>query len=391
MHNIKIILLFFFFPFSLMAQDIIENVVKEIEINNTSLVALRKSVDAQKIGNKTGIFLQNPDVAFNYLWGNPAQNGNRTDFSISQTFDFPSAYSYKNQISDLKNDQAELEYRRQLINIQLKTRLICCDLIYLNALHAELSKRVTHSQSIAKSYQVKFEKGDANILDCNKAQLNLLNVGKELETVTIDRNALLSELALLNGAKPVAFKETNFEMAEIPMDFDQWYQLVEQNNPTFSWLKKEIEISQKQTGLNRALSLPKLQTGYMSESVVGQQFQGITVGLTIPLFENKNKVKYAEANSQAMESIATDNKIQLYNHLKTLHTKTIALQRNVKDYRASLLAFDSLDLIKKALDKGEISLINYILEFSLYYESINRLLQLERDMNKTMAELYQFI
>jgi len=390
MHQIKIVLLLIFFPLSLLAQDAIENVVKEIELNNTSLAALRKSTDAQKIGNKTGNFLQNPAMEFNYLWGDPSQIGNRTDFSISQTFDFPSAYGYKNQISELKNEQAELEYRRQLMNIHLKTRLICYDLIYTNALQSELTKRVSYSQNIAKSYRLKFEKGDVNILDYNKAQLNLLNISKELEAVVIEQQAQLAELTQLNGGKPVALNQTTFEMVELPLDFDQWYQAMEQNNPTFGWLKKEIEINQKQTSLNRAMGLPKIQTGYMSESVVGQQFQGITVGLTIPLFENKNRVKYAEANAQAMESVASDNKMQFYNHLKALHAKTIALQKNVKDYRTSLLSYDSSELIKKALDKGEISLINYLMEFSLYFESINKLLAMERDLYKTVAELNQY-
>jgi cobalt-zinc-cadmium efflux system outer membrane protein len=262
---------------------------------------------------------------------------------------------------------------------------------YRNAMHGELTKRVAYAQDIANSFKIKFEKGESSILDHNKAQVNLLNVRKELESVDIERNALLSELAILNGGKLVVFTNREFQMSDIPLDFDQWYLAVEQNNPTFSWLKKEIEISRKQTGLNRALSLPKLQAGYMSESVVGQQFQGVTVGMTIPLFENKNKVKYAEANTQAMELIASDNKIQFYNHLKALHTKTIALQKNVMDYRSSLRSFDNAVLLKKALDKGEISLINYIMEFSLYYESIEKLLQLERDMNKTTAELNQYL
>ena len=36
---------------------------------------------------------------------------------------------------------------------------------------------------------------------------------------------------------------------------------------------------------------------------------------------------------------------------------------------------------------GEISLIEYILELSIYYDSVNKLHELERDMNKSMAEL----
>jgi outer membrane protein, heavy metal efflux system len=377
--------------YHLFAQNTIDQVLSEVEKNNTTLTAIRKRVDAEKIGNKTGIFLQNPEVAFNYLWGSPSVIGNRTDFSISQTFDFPTSYGLKNQISDLKNEQTELEYQKHLMDIRLKTSLVCFDLIYANALQEKLTKRVEYAQSIAKSYQLKFEAGETNILEYNKAQLNLLNVSKELESIGIERTALLAELTGLNGGQTVDFNERVFQISELPDDFEQWYVLAEQKNPTFSWLKKEIEIGQKQTGLNRAMSLPKLQTGYMSESVVGQQFQGVTVGLTIPLWENRNKVKYAEANLQALESIAADNKIQFYNHLKALYTKRIALQKNVKKYRSGLLAFDSSELSKKALDHGEISLIDYLMEFSIYYESVNKLLELERDMNKTMAELNRYM
>ncbi|MDP3180992.1 MAG: TolC family protein [Bacteroidota bacterium] len=391
MKRIILIIIISAFSVHIFAQNTIDQVLAEVERNNTTLIALRKSVEADKIGNKTGIYLQNPEVAFNYMWGSPSVIGNRTDFSISQTFDFPTAYGFKNQISDLKNEQTELEYQKQLMDIRLKTSLICFDLIYANALQEELTKRVEYARSIAKSYQVKFEKGETNILEYNKAQLNLLNISKELESNGIERNALLAELTGLNDGQAIDFTGSVFQIAELPTDFEQWYVLAEQKNPTFSWLKKEIEIRQKQAGLNKALSLPKLQTGYMSEKVVGQQFQGITVGVSIPLWENKNKVKYAEANSRALESFASDNKIKFYIQLKALHNKTIALQKNVNEYRSGLLAFDSSELSKKALDQGEISLINYLMEFSLYYESVNKLLELERVMNKTMAELNRYM
>jgi len=376
---------------NLFSQSNIDKTLIEIEKNNTTLSALRKSVEANKIGNKTGIYLQNPEVEFNYLWGNPSAFGNRTDVSVKQAFDFPTAYSYKSQISNIKNEQVEFEYQKQRRLILLQTRLICTDLTYSNTLKLELSKRIIHAQDIANAYKSKFDIGETNILEYNKAQLNLLNISKELESIEIERNALLSELSRLNGGQSIDFTDSVFQEPIISTDFEQWYVLLEQNNPVLSWLKKEIEICQKQEKLNRAMSLPKLQTGYISEKVTGQQFQGVTVGLSIPLWENKNKVEFAKANTIALESIATDNKLQFYNHLKTLHTKAISLQKNVNDYRLSLLSYDNSELLKKALDKGEISLINYILELSIYYESVNKLLELEREMNKTLAELNQYM
>lgn len=218
-----------------------------------------------------------------------------------------------------------------------------------------------------------------------------MNINKELESIEIERITLLSELTCLNGGNFIDFTDSQFQSPVIPAGFEQWYVSAEQNNPVLIWLKKEMEISKKQEKLNRAMSLPKLQTGFMSEKIVGEEFQGITVGLSIPLWENKNTVKFAKANTLAIESIITDNKIQLNNYLKSLHTKAISLKQNADDYRLNLRLFDNSELLKKALDKGEISLINYILELSVYYESVNKLLELERGLNNTAAELDQYM
>ena len=379
------------FTFNLFAQTNIDKIVDSVEQNNTMLSALRKKTDADKIGNKTDTYLQNPEIEFAYLWGSPEVIGNRTNINIRQSFDFPTAYSYRNQISGMKNNQSDLEYQRHVKTVALKTRLICIDLIYNNALLSELSKRLNHAQSIADATSLKFESGETNILEFNKAQLNLLNIRKETESVTIERNVLQSELTSLNGGQALKFNDSVFEASTIASDFIQWYTAAEQNNPVLAWLKQENEIKQTQVKLNRTDALPKFQAGYLSETVIDQQFQGISVGLSIPLWENKNKVKYAKANVFAAESMAVDYKLQYYNQLKSLHTKAVALQENANDYRTSLSSFNSSELLKKALDKGEISLITYILELSIYYESINKLLETEKELSKSIAKLNQFM
>ncbi len=75
----------------------------------------------------------------------------------------------------------------------------------------------------------------------------------------------------------------------------------------------------------------------------------------------------------------------------SLYAKAIGLQNNAIDYKSRLKDFNSTELLKKALDKGEITLIDYILELTIYYESINKLLRSELEMNKTVAELNQYL
>jgi outer membrane protein TolC len=375
---------------SLTAQSYIDSVLTRIEGNNTTLAALQKRAEADKIGNKTGNYLQNPEIEFNYLWGNNV-TGNRTDFTATQAFDFPIAYSYKNQISNIKNEQVELEYQKQRKELLLNARLICYDLIYANALKLELTKRLYHAQSIADAYKSKFDSGETNIIEYNKAQLNLLNLSKEMEVLSIEQEALQAELTRLNGGLQINLLENEFQVPVLLADFEQWYVQAEQSNPLLNWVKKEFELTQKQISLNKALSMPKFKAGYMSESLVGQEFKGVTVGLSIPLWENKNTVKYAKASAFALENTVSDSKMQLYNHLKMLHAKAASLQSNVSDYKIKLQSFNNTELLKKAFDKSEITLINYMLELSIYYESVNNLLKLERDLNKTIAELNQYL
>lgn len=386
-----IIVSFFAFSIGLCAQTAVEKVLSEIEKNNTTLQALQKSVDAEKIGNKTGIYLQNPELEFNYLWGNPSAIGNRSDVRVTQTFDFPLAYKYKNRISGFKNEQSELEYRKQKKELLLQIRFICNQLVFQNALREELQERYNHAESISRAYQSKFDAGETNILEFNKAGLNLLNVGKELELVDTERNYLLSELKRYNGGIPVDFADAAFQAVQIPLDFEQWYSEAEQKNPVLGWLKKEIEISENREKLNRAMSLPKLQTGYMSEKTAAEHFQGITVGLSIPLWENKNTAKYAGAQTLALQSVAADNQLRFYHQLKTLHAKAADIQKNVDDYRNKLQTFNNSELLKKALDGGEISLIDYLLELSVYFESKTKVLEMEKELRNTLAELNQFL
>ena len=372
------------------APSSIDKVLQEVEKNNTTLSALRLKMEAEKVGNKTDIFLPNPEVEFNYLFGSPSAIGDRTDIRVTQGFDFPTAYGYKNDISDLKNEQVSLEYEKQQKELFFHTRTVCNQLIYLNALLGEYSKRIENARRLADLFQSKFEAGEANILDYNKAKLGLLELSKKAESLKVDREEQLAELTLLNGGNPIDFSEAEFLLVNIPGDFETWYAQAEQNNPVLAWLKLETEVSRRNEKLNSALALPKFQAGYMSEKVVGEHFQGITVGMAVPLWESKNKVKEARAKTEVLEAVAQDNKVRFYNRLSALHAKAVQLQGSLNDYRKELNQCNNTELATKALETGEISMIDYIMELTVYYESLNNMMEIQKDLHQALAELRQY-
>lgn len=377
-------------PVSLIAQIDVDSVLARIERNNTTLAAMRKNVDAEKIGNTMGIYLQNPEFGFNFLWSDPTSVGNRTDISIKQSFDFPTAYGHRRQISEFRNMQAELDYQKQRKNILLEARLLCADIIYANALAEEYRVRLGNARELAAAYEAMFEKGEVGVLEYNKAQLNLLNVKKEAGVVEIEKAAYLKQLTALNAGQPVEINSSVLLLPQLPPGFDQWYTEAEQDNPSLQWLDREIQLNMEQEKLNRSLWLPKASAGYMSENRYGEHFQGITAGVSIPLWENKNTVRYAEARTLALNSVVTDYKLQLYNQLKIQFEKAISLKNMVDEYRQSLNLYSNAELLKKALDEGELSLLNYLMEISLTYTTIDTYIKGQNELNKSLILLYQY-
>ena len=387
MKKIIISILLVFTGLSATAQSGYDVVLQQIETNSITLAALRKQTDAQQLGNRTGIYLANPEVEYNYLWGNPSLIGNRTDISVKQSFDFPTAYAYRGKIANLQNVNAGLAYKAERLNILLSAKRICIELIYYNALAKEYAVRLQNAIHLAEAYQSKLIAGETNALENNKAQLNLATMQTEAARNEVARNALFAELKILNGGKDINFPDEDYPVRILPANFEEWYTQAEAKSPALQYVSGQIEIERQQVKLNSAMGLPKFSAGYMSEKVVGQHFQGITAGVSIPLWENKNRVRQAKAQVQATEYALEDTKMQFYNRLQMLYQKAAALQQNAQTARQSLSSYSNEPLLKKALEAGEISLLNYLLEIEFHYDIINKALEAEHDFELTAAEL----
>jgi outer membrane protein TolC len=139
--------------------------------------------------------------------------------------------------------------------------------------------------------------------------------------------------------------------------------------------------------MSKAKRLPTFSAGFVSEKIVGETFQGIKVGISVPLWENKNQVAHAKASVNAAEARRVDGIQKFYLEVKSQYSRAIGLNEIARNYRNLLNTSNSADLLLKALDAGEISLLNYLTEISLYYNTVNLALEAERDFQKSVAEL----
>lgn len=370
------------------AQSAIADILAAIEQNNTTLKAGEESMKAQKAGNHTDMTLPDPEIGFGYLWGSPGTIGTRKDVSISQTFDIATISGLKSKVADRKDLLAEWQYKTERMNILLEAKLCCLDIIYYNAMVRELAVRAERAGEIAAARKKSLDNGNGNMLDYNSALLDLAAANAELTRINAGREVAVKQLTRLNGGKSITLSECEFELVDIPKDFNQWYASAETKSPALAYVRQEIEVGKKELALNKAMRLPSFSLGYQGEFVKGEHYQGVTVGISVPLWSNKNKVRQAKAAVRASEAKATDAKQQLYDNLEALFLRTAGLKKTAEEYRSAVKKADNSALLKKALDAGQISIQEYLAGIGLCYDATDRALEAERDYQKSYAELH---
>lgn len=382
-----LLLLFVLGALNASGQSKLDRILSDIEKNNTSLAYLKDKIKAEQLGYKTGLNPANPEIGLNYLWGSPDNMGNRTDFSISQSFDFPTVYSVRRHISEARVEQAVLQLEDYRMRLQLEARRLCYQLIYINKYQTELNARKMHARQLAEAYERMMDAGETNLIEFNKSVLNSINAEQAATKNATERDDILMQLQALNGGIAISLEDDAYPLTKNFDDFDKWVNTAVLKHPYLSSLKQEVDILKQEEKLTHAMRLPKLNAGYMSEKTSDEHFQGLTLGLSVPLWENKHRQPMAKAQSVAGIKMAEDENLKFYHHIKNVFDTTGKLKSIARQMSSGLEKYNNADLLQKAYDSGELSLITYLMELKFHYEMIDRALEAERDYRHAKAEL----
>lgn len=372
------------------SQNDFDKALQQIEENNTTLKALREQANAAKIENHTGINMANPEVEFGRQWGNRNAESDKYDFSVSQSFDFPTAYRHKKQLAGQMDKQVDLTYDQQRRDILLQARSLCVEMAYQTERNIALTQRLDYARDLANAYERLFENGDIDIIERNKTRLNLLNMEKALQMNEVEINTLAQELQRLNGGQPITGGVHYYPSYQLPLHFDEWHARVRENNPSIKLAQQQIETSRKQEQLKRSLNLPKFTAGYVNAYEGGGRFNGFTVGVSIPLWEGKNTVKAQKAQTQALQYEYQDNDVQFRNTLYNQYDRAKRLHALLQEYKDILDKTNNRELLQKAFDKGQMSLITFLQELTVYYETMDAYMETRRDYQSALTQLQQW-
>ncbi len=372
------------------SQSSIDRVWQNIEQNNRELKANAQLTAAQKLEARIGNSLPDPTVEYEIVKGRTAEMGKEGELTVSQAFDFPTVYADRNRVAKLKAvslDKQQSLFRRDLL---LQAKLLCLDLVALNQQQALLAGRKANIDRLAADYRRRLETGDVTILEVNKVELEWLNIQTEVRLNEADRQAKLRELTALNGDIPVVFSDTAYAPASAIPPYESLWEEVLTSNLELQVLESEQAVARKSVALSRSEWLPKLELGYKHTNGNGEQFNGAVMGISIPLYENRHKVRQAKAQAIYTELKTESTVVQLDASLRGLYDQALAVKASLDEYDKRLDSRRNIALLDKALEGGELSTIDYFTELAGITQSLQNYIRLENQYRKLLSELYKF-
>ncbi|WP_294628992.1 TolC family protein [uncultured Bacteroides sp.] len=370
------------------AQGSIEQVLKSIETNNRELQANAQLIASQKLEARTANNLPDPTLSYAHLWG-AKEKKTIGELVVAQSFDFPSLYATRNKLNRLKagayDSQADVFRQEKL----LQAKELCLDIIMLRQQKSLLEERLRNAEELAGMYAKRLQTGDANAIETNKINLELLNIRTETSLNETALRNKLQELNVLNGNLPVVFEENQYAAVPFPADFQSLKSEVIAADRTLTALAGESLVARKQIAVSRSQWLPKLELGYRRNTETGTPFNGLVVGFSFPIFENRNQVKIAKAQALGTDLQKENATLQVASELTQLYEEAKTLHDSMEAYSKTFRSQQDLALLKKALTGGEISMIEYFVEVSVIYQSHQNYLQLENQYQKAMARIYK--
>jgi cobalt-zinc-cadmium efflux system outer membrane protein len=365
----------------------LDSLINNVKRNNLQIIAMQKWLEVERTKARTGIYPDNPELSYIYLWGNSEAFGNQQEFEFIQSFKMPGYYSSKSNVQHLQLDQKELLIQKSSQEILHKVRVTYFDLVWLHKKVELLQKRKGEAEKLVSVMDLGFQNGEISKPAYDKARIYNMGIRNELQKTITDIEVQKSMLKQLNGdfainSMPFEYP-VNWDMPKL----DSVLTHLSINNLEIRCAQANIKETEMKIKLEQRNNLPTMEAGYKSEAFLNQKLKGIHAGLTIPLWQNKNRIKQAklenewsQASYQQVESLVRTEIITLYNSLKTTYDNYVEMREILGEEQVTK---NNIEL----LQAGQISFPEFLMEIQFMFESQDGYLETEKEYYNMISEL----
>jgi cobalt-zinc-cadmium resistance protein CzcA len=343
--------------------------------SNLSIRSAAFSVDQQKA--LKGASLDLPKTVIDGQYGQFNSYTNDNSFNISQSFAFPSVYINKSKLANENVKSSEWLYKVSQVEIATQVKQVYWGYVYLKAKQKLLAYQDSLYSGFMRAAELRAKSGETNRLEMITARSQSLEIRNQLFQITADLGISSRKLKLLlnSSCLPVPIEnELNKIEYSIPVDSSYLDQ-----NPSLSYIKQQVTVSQIEKQLERNQMLPDFNIGYFSQTIIGNQeingasrvfghdyrFSGLQAGISIPVWfaPYKARSKAAKINEAAARNDAESYNKTVTGNYKSLLDEYSKYSSSVEYYEKQAvpeaeLIIDQATLSYKA---GALDYLDYVL------------------------------
>tara|TARA_R110002074_G_scaffold109135_2_gene235421 strand:+ start:4336 stop:5505 length:1170 start_codon:yes stop_codon:yes gene_type:complete len=376
-----------FFVSGLSQTATIEELLNEIEQNNTVLKGYQSFIESQQLENKSTNNLPDPQLSGYYLPFGDNTTDAYTEYQLAQSFEFPTVYVVRSKWNDLKSEQLQTAYAKKRQDVLLNAKEFLIELTFLQKQKVIETERRTQSKQVFDQIQELFNKEQVGILDLNKAKIAWIQEQFVVEQIESDIQILMSKLNTLNGDNPLDGLSTETIISTEVESIENLWQEKLVNDPTLQELNANENASLQKVKLEKNKILPNVALGYNYQGVNGNNYSGFYGGLSIPLWSSKNKVKAAQANYEYQQSNTQVITTSLNAQFQETYNRYELMLEKFNEYQTTMGNLNSEQLLLKAYMLGEYSFMNYYVELQFYRNASDKMLQMEKELQLLQAQL----
>ncbi len=388
MKYITLILLLIAIHLTSLAQVSVNEALRQVEANNPTIRALQAQAQATKADARTDLLPPNPTIEGGRF---PAVEGAGIKYAwgISQSFEFPTVYAKRSQLVKSIDSFAEARYNAARQQVLLDAKHTLLEAIHAKRLLTETRRREAFAQSMLNVIQKKVDAGHATAMDLNNARLRVAEARQNVRELEAKVNINAQKIMVLNGGEPLAINDTVL-VAVAPADRNILLSSFSQSDHRYAAIERLVEMAEGNKTLVAHQGLPEMNIGYQSEQSDAEHFRGFKAGLSIPLWGNSGKRRAAVMHLNAARVEGESQRRMLELEFEELYQQTLSTKSQLDELRLALVGFSNLALLQRALEAGQVSVIDFFNEVTFLYGITDKVLELELEYAQRYAELHRF-
>lgn len=331
----------------------------------TELQREAKNAETLSIAN-----VPDPEVEGDYMVA-PAGEDNRWGFGVSYGIEWPGAYGARRNMGKAMREANSAEADAAILEKEIEILSELEAYLYAEMRLGIMNGVLATSDSIRAIAEKSVRGGEMSRLDLSKIILEQSRVQSIIAGIEAERVATEGNLKTLNGGQPCTalLKKIDRQWDIHQLASLDTYLSNAKNNPELLKVMRDFEVAERNVSVAKAERLPGFTVGYTHEYEDGMHFNGANLGISIPLFASRGKVKAAEAAKAAAEYQMTVSTDKLESQITSLYEEVNALDKALETPMKVFKETDYSTLLLKAYQGGELSLADYLSELSWFYEA----------------------